>query len=98
MKTQTDKYKKKNYQIGQKIWLYSRNIKSTRPCKIFENKQLGFYKIIAKHGGFYELKLFSNIKIYPIFNPNKLRPYNNDPLPRQKQKRPKPVETDEKKQ
>ena len=36
------------------------------------------------------------MKIYPISNFNKLRPYNNDFLPGQKQKRPKPVEIDAK--
>ena len=51
---------------------------------------------MAKYGQFYELNIFSNIKIYPIINHKKLRQYNNDPLPEQKQKRPKPVRIDKK--
>ena len=37
-----------------KIMVFSRDIKIIRPSKNFENKQLGLYQIMAKHGESYK--------------------------------------------
>ena len=52
----------------------------------------GPYKILNKEGNSYKVKLPDSIKVYPIFSPDKLQKAANDPLPRQKNEPPLPIQ------
>ncbi len=86
------------YEVGNWVWLSSRNVKTTRLCKDLEDKQLGLYQITAKIDTFYHLRLPVSMKhLHPIFSPKLLRPYSGDPLPGQHSEplRPITIEDDE---
>ncbi len=86
------------YEVGDWVWLSSRNVKTTRLCKDLEDKQLGLYQITAKVGTSYHLRLPVSMKhLHPVFSPKLLRPYSEDPLPGQHSEplRPITIEDDE---
>ena len=96
MSTQANKHRKEvAYDVGDYVWLSSKNIQTDRPCKDLEDKQLGPYEIIEKMGASYRLKLPKSFRSHNVFGPNSLRPVANDPLPDQRQEPPKPVVTPE---
>jgi hypothetical protein len=81
------------FYIGQKVWLDSRNIKTARPQKKLDWKNLGPWpitKVISPYA--YRLELPPSMKIHPVFHVNLLRPASTDPLPGQHQDPPPPVE------
>ena len=82
MKRQADKYRKDvSYNIGDRVWLSSKNIPTTRPSKSLEDKALGPYPIIEKVGNAYKLDLPHSIrKLHPVFSPAYLRRDPNNPL------------------
>jgi len=53
---------------------------------------VGPYKILNKEGNLYKVKLLDLIKVYPVFLLDKLWKAVNDPLPRQKNKPPLPIQ------
>jgi hypothetical protein len=80
---------------GQFVWLDSRHIKTLRPQKKLDWKQLGPFrikKVISSHA--YELELPASMRIHPVFNVSLLRPAADDPLPGQVQDAPPPIEVD----
>jgi len=86
------------YEVDDWVWLSSRNVKTTRPCKDLEDKQLGLYQITVKVGTFYHLRLSVSMKhLHPMFSPKLLRPYSEDPLPGQHSEPPRliTIEDDE---
>jgi len=84
------------YEVGDWVWLSSRNVKTTRPCKDLEDKQLGPYQITAKAGASYHLRLPASMKhLHPVFSPKLLRPYSEDPLPEQHAEPPRPIIIDD---
>ena len=96
MSHQANKHRKDvGYEIGDWVWLSSRNVKSTRPCKDLEDKQLGPYQVIGHAGTSYRLQLPISMKIHNVFSPKLLRPYASDPLPGQQQDPPRPVIIDD---
>lgn len=96
MRTQVNKHRKEvDYQVGNQVWLSSRNIKSTRPCKDLEDKQLGPYRVVQKVEASYRLQLPKSMKIHDVFSPKLLRPYARDPLPGQEQVPPRSITTEE---
>ena len=80
-----------NYAIGDFVYVDMRNIKTSRPSKKLDNKNMGPYEIIKRHGAAsYELDL-RGLKIHPVFHSNLLRLYPNNPLPGQTPAEPEPV-------
>lgn len=60
------------------------NIKTDRPAKKLDGKQLGPWKIVAKHGySSYELDLPDDMRIDNVFHANLLRYDPDNPLPNQ---------------
>ena len=91
MQTQANKYRKEvSYDVGDKVWLSSKNIYTTRPCKDLEDKQLGPYKITEKVGTSYRLALPKSWRIHNVFHTQYLRKHANNPLPGQEIQPPKP--------
>lgn len=69
------------YNIGDKVWLSTKNIKSQRPTKKLDYKRLGPFKIIAKIGSrSYKLELPNTMRIHPVFHVNLLEPYHEDKI------------------
>jgi len=83
------------YRVGQEVWLDARNIRTLRPIKKLDWKNLGPFKITEVVGPFtYRLDLPASIRIHPVFNAYLLHPVSNDALPHQVQIPPPPVEVD----
>ncbi len=57
------------YEVNNWIWLFFRNIKTTRSCKNLKNKQLEFYQITVKVEIFYHFYLSISMKqLHSMFN------------------------------
>ncbi len=62
------------YEVDNWVWLFSRNIKTTRSCKNLKDKQLKLYQITVKVEIFYHLHLFESMKrLYSMFSLKLLR-------------------------
>jgi len=84
------------YEIDDWIWLFFRNVKTTRPCKDLKDKQLEPYQITAKARAFYHLRLLASMKhLHPMFSSKLLRPYSEDPLPEQHAEPLRPIIIDD---
>ena len=85
------------FRVGDKVMLDSRNIKTTRPSKSLDLKNLGPYKIVrAINNMAYELELPKSMSgIFPVFHPWLLHLDNSEPLPGQRIEPPPPVHIDE---
>jgi hypothetical protein len=85
----------RRYRIGQPVYLDARNIKTLRPQKKLDWKNLGPFpilQVVSPHA--YKLDLPASIKIHPVFHVSLLRPDPEDPLPGQKHDPAPPVEVD----
>ncbi|KAK7570621.1 hypothetical protein V3481_007378 [Fusarium oxysporum f. sp. vasinfectum] len=85
----------RRYREGDLVWLDARNIKTLRPQKKLDWKNIGplkISKVISPYA--YRLELPDSMKIHPVFHTNLLRPAANDPLPGQNLEPPPPVETE----
>ena len=80
------------FKVGEKVWLDSRNIKTTRPTKKLDDKWFGPFPITEViSNSAYKLKLtppFS--KVHPVFNITMLRRFEPDQI----KERPKPAQPD----
>lgn len=95
MKDQADKHRTDiTFNIGDKVWVSSKDIQTTRPSHTLEDKMLGPYKIIKKVGTSYRLELPSSMKRTNSFYASKLHLDPEDPLPGQLVEPPKPVEVE----
>ena len=54
----------------------------------------GPYKILEKVGNSYKVDLLEIVKVHLVFSPDKLQKASDDPLPRQKNEPPLPVQVD----
>ncbi|KAF8747937.1 Integrase core domain [Rhizoctonia solani] len=74
-------------EIGDKVYLSSANIKTSRPSHKLEHKRLGPYKVLEKIGrNSYKLDLPKSMKVHPVFNIALLHKkpvdeYDRDPVP-----------------
>lgn len=82
-----------NFQVGDKVWLSSKNIHTTRPAKKLDYKKHGPFKILEKiNNRSYRLDLPQNYKIHPVFHVSLLERYQPDQIPGRAPRRPPPVE------
>jgi hypothetical protein len=71
-----------NYKVGSLVWLDARNIRTQRPAKKLDDKQLGPFKVLALIGRrSYKLDLPPSMHIHPVFHTCLLTKAANDPLP-----------------
>ncbi len=72
------------YEVDDWVWLFSRNIKTTRSCKNLKDKQLEFYQITVKVEIFYHLRLLISMKqLHSMFSSKLLHSYFDDLLSKQ---------------
>jgi transposase InsO family protein len=85
----------RRYHVGQYVWLDARNIKTLRPQKKLDWKNLGPFRIkeiISPYA--YKLDLPASMRIHPVFNVGLLHPAAENPVPRQRQEPPPPTEVE----
>jgi hypothetical protein len=64
------------FEVGQKVWLISTNIKTQRPCKKLDAKLLGPFMIVGKINDVaFKLKLPPSMKIHDVFHVSLLEPF-----------------------
>jgi hypothetical protein len=77
---------------GDKVWLKHENFTTTRPSQKLDYKWMGPYEIEKKHSRLaYRLKLPTMMKIYPVFNIDKLAKWKPDEIPGRPPTNPPPV-------
>ena len=81
-----------NYQPGDKVWLSTRNIKTQRPLKKLDDKNI-LATVVSRIGrDSYELQLPEGMeRLHPVFHISLLRLDPEDPLPRQHNKPQEPI-------
>ena len=78
MKHQADRHRSQapDYEIGDKVWLSTENLKLTHTSKKLTERWLGPYDIIKRIGdNAIELRLLRSMKIHPVVNISRLKPY-----------------------
>ena len=96
MQKQHDKTtgKKQEFNVGDKVWLDSRNIRTAQPSKKLEHKRYGPYEITEKLSPLnYRLKLPKELRsIHDVMHIEKLLPYEEDTIPERVPIPPPPIE------
>ncbi|MBW0496871.1 hypothetical protein O181_036586 [Austropuccinia psidii MF-1] len=82
-----------DFQPGDKVWLASKNIKTTRPTKKLSERWLGPFEVIKKIGSHaYHLKFPQQWKsVHPVFHVSLLQPVKQSSIPNHNQLLPPPV-------
>ena len=72
------------YEVNDRVWLFFRNIKTTRSCKNLKDKQLKLYQITVKVEIFYHLHLSISMKhLHSMFSLKLLQSYSEEFLSEQ---------------
>ena len=94
---QANKYwKEVSYDIGDKVWLSTKNISTDRPSKKLDHKMIGPFDVIGKKSILLKLQLSQAMKIHNVFHLNLLQKASIDPLIDQVNKPAPPVIIDNK--
>ena len=80
-----------HFNVGDRVWLSSKNVATSRPCKKLDAKRLGPFTILAKLSPLvYRLQLPPTLSIHPVFHVSLLDPYTPNPFPGRTQPPPPP--------
>lgn len=81
---------------GDKVWLSSEHIRTTRPSKKLDHRRLGPFTITKKVSSHaYKLELPKSMKsIHPVFHVRLLEPFIPNSIPNRRQPPPPPIEID----
>jgi hypothetical protein len=76
------KHKPVEFNVGDKVWLSSTNIRTERPSKKLDWKRLGPFSITKRIGTqAYQLALPNSMRIHPVFHVSLLEPYFASAIP-----------------
>ncbi len=79
------------YEIGNSVFLSSKNVITARPSKKLDDKMIGPFKVIDKVRSSYHLDLPNSIKFHNVFHRSLLCKAGMDPLPGQRVQPPGPI-------
>ncbi len=89
MRTATNKHRTEvNWEVGDKVYLSTRNLKSTRPSRKLSEPWTGPFKVLERVGHSYRLELPSGSSIHDVFAPELLKRASDDPLTGQESAQP----------
>jgi hypothetical protein len=77
-----------DYQVGDKVYLSTRNLKTSRPSRKLAAKWEGPFQIKERVGNAYRLLLPKGSTMHDVFSPELLIKDPNDPLPGQEAPKP----------
>ena len=84
MTEQANRHRKDvTYEVGDQVFLSTKNIKTTRPSKKLDFKMIGPFEVVEKVGHSYKLDLPKSSRINTAFHTSLLRRASRDPLPGQ---------------
>ena len=84
-----------SFQVGDKVWLNAKNIRTRRPCRKLDSRCLGPYTVTKQIGTHaYRLCLPDSIRIHNVFHVSLLDMAADDPLPGQQTLPPPSVEVE----
>ena len=92
-----DKFRKESpsFQIGDKVWLLRRNIKTKQPCDKFDSKTLRPFCIQEQINPVaYRLELPTSMKVHPIFHVSLLKAYKESTISGRTQPPPPCIEVE----
>ena len=71
-----------NPEVGQKVWLLTKNLQSRRPCKKLDYLKIGPYEIVERINNVaFRLKLPDSVRIHDVFHVSLLEPFVANPFP-----------------
>jgi hypothetical protein len=81
-----------DFQIGDKVWLDSRNLQTNRPAQKLDYKRVGPFTIVEKVGTrSFRLQLPKSMKIHPVFHVELLERVRPDVIAGRPAKPPPPL-------
>lgn len=84
------------FQVGEKVWLLRRNIKTSRPCDKLDYRRIGPFRIQKQINAVaYRLELPATMKIHPVFHTSLLELYRESDIPGRIQAPPPSIEMDD---
>ena len=82
-----------SFQVGDKVWLLHRNIKTNRPCNKLDYRRIDPFCIEKQINTVaYQLELHASMKIHPIFHASLLEIYHESIISRRSQPTPPSIE------
>ena len=86
------RHERKEFAVGDSVWLLSTNIRTERPSKKLDWKRLGPFTVTQCLGlQAYRLDLPHRMKIHPVFHVSLLKPYKTSAIPNHMQPPPPPI-------
>jgi len=68
------------FNVGDKVWLLTKHIKTQRPSKKLDYKWIGPFSVTQKHGISCKLDLPTTMRIHDVFHPSLLSRDPNNPI------------------